>query len=75
VFQLEQVRLIGQRYQLVAERIAAHIGDPRFRPDEVAVGAASDKRPLGFDHARRLARRLARDLDRSYGKEGARRDS
>jgi hypothetical protein len=51
---------------VLAEKLAEHIGDPRFRPDEVTAGVGCDHHPVGFEEAVELASRLARDLERSY---------
>ncbi len=50
----------------LADKLAEHIGDPRFRPDEVTAGVGCDHHPVGFEEAVELASRLARDLERSY---------
>jgi len=68
IWQTGQVNIIEARYgSFVAAAIADHIGNPRFLPEEVAAGSVSANRPLGFNEAEPLGRRIRRDLIRSYG--------
>ena len=66
-WQAGQVQLIGHaRGGFLASAIAAHIGQLRFRPEEVTAGAVSADRPLSFRRAARLGERIRRDLTKSY---------
>jgi len=66
-WQTGQIRIIqGQRGAFLANAIAEHLGEPRFRPEEVTAGAISADRPLGYKKAAGLGRRIVRDLLKSY---------
>lgn len=67
VWQQWQVRYLQQQFgRLLADAVAAHIGEPRYRPEEVSAGAVNSNRPLNFTKAKRLGERIKRDLVRSY---------
>jgi hypothetical protein len=66
-WQTGQVRIIQIRHgNFIAGAVAEHVGEPRFRPEEVTAGAISSDRPLGFNDADALGRRIRTDLLRSY---------
>jgi hypothetical protein len=66
-WQTGQVRIIQIRHgNFIAGAVAEHVGEPRFRPEEVTAGAISSDRPLGFNDADALGRQIRTDLLRSY---------
>ena len=46
----------------LADGVEKHIGDPRFRPDEVAAGATIDARPLSLEDASNMGQAIRRQL-------------
>jgi hypothetical protein len=70
LWQTSQVGVIqSSRGQFIASAVAEHIGSPRFSPEEVTAGAIDANRPLGLRQAEALAKRIRRDLLKSYGDE------
>ena len=65
-WQSGQVRRMQQQFPIVAAAMRGFIGQPRFRPPEIAAGAISAKRPLGIKDAERLGRQIVADLMASY---------
>jgi hypothetical protein len=55
-----QIRI--QRGAIIADAIAQHVGQPRYRPEHVAAGAVNEKRPLGRSQAVRIGKRIMREL-------------
>ena len=67
VWQAGQANYLRQRFGfLLADAVAAHIGEPRYRPEEVSAGAVSRGRPLDFVTAAAMGDRIKRELLRSY---------
>jgi hypothetical protein len=66
-WQLGQVGHLQRRHgPFVADAAAQFIGEPRYRPEEVAAGTISREKPLTFAKAVALGRRISRDLLKSY---------
>lgn len=63
-----QIEMASKLNPWVGDAAARHIGDVRFRPEEVAAGVASRDTPLKFQTAELLAKSIVRSLDRSYPK-------
>jgi hypothetical protein len=57
---------LGGRFPYAHPDFLTGIGSARFKPEEVAAGAASLPKPIRFPEAERLARKVKRDLRRSY---------
>lgn len=67
--QLWQTKMVG-RVNLksgvtVADATAKYIGQPRFKPEHVAAGAVTTKRPLTRAAALKLSERILKDLKRA----------
>jgi hypothetical protein len=64
--QIWQQRIVrAQKFKMVSDAMAEHIGAKRFRPEEVAAGTISNPRPLTYEAVRPIAERIVADVRRN----------
>jgi hypothetical protein len=64
-WQVQRVQQIAAaRGSFLSQAIAQFVGHPRYNPEHVAAGAVDHGRPLGLAEAKKLGKRILRDLGR-----------